>query len=277
MIESFKIHWPEYLMEAAGLGVFMISAGVFATVLEYPGSVIHHFLPDAFFRLVLMGIAMGLTAVNIFYSPWGKRSGAHINPAVTLTFLRLGKVKSWDALFYVFFQCLGGLAGVFMVRVVIGNAFTDLPVHYAVTAPGKAGVITAFWVETLIAFLMMTMVLISSNHKKLSKYTSIIAGIMVALYIITTGPISGFSMNPARSLASALPANSWVGFWIYLVAPFMGMLTAAELYKLSGKQVACAKFHHHNGQRCIFNCSYARHINSTHTEQNTSTKHAKKV
>jgi aquaporin Z len=101
-------HWPEYLMEAAGLGIFMVSAGLFGTLLEYPQSPVHQAIADDGLRRMLMGVAMGLTAVAIIYSPWGQQSGAHLNPAVTLTFLRLGKIARADALFYITAQCLGG-------------------------------------------------------------------------------------------------------------------------------------------------------------------------
>src|SRR5215831_10723337 len=86
--DSLRQHWPEYLMEAAGLGIFMVSAAVVTTLFEYPKSPVHDVLPDPMFRRVLIGIAMGLTAIGIIYSPWGKQSGAHLNPAVTLTFFR---------------------------------------------------------------------------------------------------------------------------------------------------------------------------------------------
>src|SRR6516162_4081972 len=84
MIHALRTHWPEYLMEAAGLGLFMVSAGLFGTLLEYPQSPVHRAIADPFLRRTLMGVAMGLTAVGIIYSPWGKQSGAHINPATTL-------------------------------------------------------------------------------------------------------------------------------------------------------------------------------------------------
>ncbi len=82
---------------------------------------------------------MGLTAIALIHSGWGKRSGAHMNPAVTLTFLRLGKIRPWDALFFVTAQIFGGIAGVLLVVAVFGHAFTDPPVSYAATQPGPAG------------------------------------------------------------------------------------------------------------------------------------------
>ena len=97
--DALRRHWPEYLIEAAGLGVFMIIAGVCVTLLEYPRSALAVAIPSAGVRRGLIGIAMGLTAVAIIYSPWGMRSGAHLNPAVTLSFLRLGKMAPADAAF----------------------------------------------------------------------------------------------------------------------------------------------------------------------------------
>lgn len=93
MFASLRNHWPEYLIEASTLGLFMISACTFCLLLEHPDSLLRQQLEAPLARRVLMGVAMGLTAIAIIYSPWGKRSGAHMNPAVTLTFLRLGKSR----------------------------------------------------------------------------------------------------------------------------------------------------------------------------------------
>jgi aquaporin Z len=97
MIRALREHWPEYLLEAIELGIFMISAGVFTVLFEYPGSPIRQAIGDDFFRRMFIGLTMGLTAIGLIYSPLGQRSGAHMNPAVTLTFLRFAKVKPWDA------------------------------------------------------------------------------------------------------------------------------------------------------------------------------------
>ena len=104
MIRALREHWPEYLCEAAELGLFMISAGLFTILLHHPGSPVLNFIPSEFTRRMLTGIAMGSTAIALVFSPLGKRSGAHFNPAVTLTFWRLGKVKNWDAVFYIVAQ-----------------------------------------------------------------------------------------------------------------------------------------------------------------------------
>jgi aquaporin Z len=116
-------HWPEYLMEALGLGLFMMSAGGFATLLWAEGSPVRAAVPSDLARRAVMGVAMGLTAVVNIYSPWGRRSGAHLNPATTLTFWRLGKVSGRDAVFYVAAQFAGGTIGVYYICALLGCDF----------------------------------------------------------------------------------------------------------------------------------------------------------
>jgi aquaporin Z len=205
--EALKRHWPEYLMEAAELGLFMISACLFTVLLEHPASPVQQAIPSPLIRRVLIGIAMGLTAICLIYSPWGKQSGAHFNPAVTLTFLRLGKIGRWDAAFYVLAQFVGGVAGVLIAASVLGNLVTDPAVNYAVTAPGPAGLGVAFAAEFAISCLLMTMVLKVSNTERIARWTGAFSGLMVAAYISLEAPLSGMSNNPARSLGSALPAQ----------------------------------------------------------------------
>jgi len=254
MIRALRLHWPEYLIEAVCLGVFMVSAGVFTALLEYPNSPVHKAIPSDFMRLALNGLAMGLTAIGIIYSPWGARSGAHMNPAVTWTFFRLGKVSSWDALFYPIFQTLGGVSGVLLVKLTFGHVFTNTPVNYVVTVPGKAGVVTALAAEAVISSGLMLMVLFVTNTPKLSRFTGLFAGTLVFLYITFEAPLSGMSINPARTVASAWPSGVWTAGWIYFVAPIGGMLLAVEIYRAlkKGAQVACAKLNHDPRQRCIF-------------------------
>jgi aquaporin Z len=240
-------------MEAAALGVFMVSACGFGALLWHPDSPARDLVADGVGQRALMGLAMGLTAVGIIYSPWGKQSGAHMNPSVTLTFWRLGKVKPWDAVFYVMAQFAGGLAGVLLARLALGDTLAHPAVHYVVTHPGSQGVGAAFLAEVAIAFVLMMTILIVSNSS-IGRWTGLFAGALVASYITFEDPISGMSMNPARSLASALPAMDFSALWIYFTAPPLGMLLAAQAYTSirSARAVRCAKLHHENDKRCIF-------------------------
>lgn len=258
MLTAFRAHWPEYVIEALGLGLFMVSAGLFTTAIEYPGSPIHEAIADPLARRALVGLAMGVTAVAIIYSPWGMRSGAHINPAVTLTFYRLGKVEAEDAIWYVAAQFFGAVAGVLLVAQLIGPAFDSPPVNHVATLPGPRGPAVAFIAELVISLLLMGVILILTNSAGLGKYTGLAAGSLVAVYISVEGPLSGMSMNPARTFGSALEGRLWTALWVYFTAPPLGMLTAAELFvRVRGlRAVRCAKLHHHNSQRCIFRCGY---------------------
>jgi aquaporin Z len=205
-----------------------------------------------------MGLAMGLTAIALIYSPWGRRSGAHFNPSVTLAFYRLGKVAGWDAVFYGVAQVVGGVAGLLLAAALTWGAVADPTIRYVATVPGPPGAGVAFAAEALISFGLMTVVLAMASRPRLARLTGLGAGVLVATWITLEAPLSGMSMNPARTLASALSANLWTAFWVYLVAPPLGMLLAAELHvRRARRRVPCAKLDHAGRQRCIFRCGYA--------------------
>src|SRR5271165_879090 len=154
-LASLKSHWPEYLMEAGLLGAFMVSACVFGALYEFPHSPVHQAIMSSFLRRLFMGVTMGLTAIAIIYSPWGKQSGAHINPSVTLTFFRLVKIKAWDAIFYIASQFAGAALGVALVALVLGKQVSDPAVRYVVTIPGMSGPWVALLAEFVIALVLM--------------------------------------------------------------------------------------------------------------------------
>ena len=109
--------------------------------------------------------------------------GAHLNPGVTLAFYSLGKIHGSDAVFYMLAQFAGGIAGVSLASLLIGEALGDPSVNYAVTMPGPKGPWVAFGAEFLISFLMIMTVLTFSNSKRLTRWTPLIAGTMVATFI----------------------------------------------------------------------------------------------
>jgi aquaporin Z len=255
-LSALARHWPEYIIEGALLGLFMISACAFGLLLEHPASPVRQALEDGALRRVLAGIAMGTTAVALIYSPWGRRSGAHFNPAVTLTFLRLGKIEPWDAVFYVVAHFGGGLLGVVLSRIALGTAVADPGVQYAVTLPGAQGELAAFFAELGISFGLMLVVLAVSQSRRFAHLAGLCAGLLVATYIAIEAPLSGMSMNPARTMASAVPAGLYDGLWIYFAAPTLGMLLAAEVYRFSRGAVRCAKLRHDTKHGCIFRCAW---------------------
>lgn len=251
---AVRDHWPEYLMEGAELAIFMLSACVVVALLGHPASPLGSIISDATIRRALIGAAMGFTAIALVYSPWGKRSGAHFNPSVTLTFWRLGRVAGWDAIFYISAHFVGAVVGVSVAALLLGDAIAHQSVRYVATIPGVAGLRVAFLAEVLISFLLMTVVLTMSSAARLARYTGCVCGLAVATFILIEAPVSGMSMNPARSFAPALVGQIWDALWIYFAAPPIGMLLAAEVYvRLRGAaMVACPKLHHQNTHRCLF-------------------------
>jgi len=253
-------HWPEYAIEAVCLGLFMTSAALFTTLLRHPASPLSGTIGALSGPLsrMPMGAAMGLTAAAIIYSPLGRRSGAHMNPAVTMTFLRLGKVARPDAAAYVAAQFVGCIAGIMAATWILRGLPAHPSVNYVATVPGPRGPLAAFAAEALISFGMMLTVLVVSNAPRLSRFTGMCAGLLVAFYITVEDPLSGMSMNPARTFGPALLAHTASSLWIYFTAPPLGMLAAAEAFvRVRGAhRVRCAKLNHAAGARCIFHCSH---------------------
>ena len=242
-------------MEAVHLALFMLSASIFGVLLEHPASALHQHLDDPFLRRILMGLAMGLTAVAIVKSPFGQRSGAHMNPAVTLTYWSLGKVRGIDAVFYALGQFAGAILGMAVAWLLIGMSLGNGAVNYLATLPGPGGAATAFAAEFGISFLLMISVLAVSNNPRIHQWTPLVAGALVALFITFEAPLSGMSMNPARTLGSALASGEFGGLWIYFTAPPLGMLFAGTLYQ-NARRVYCAKLGPHGPARCIFHCDF---------------------
>jgi aquaporin Z len=258
---SFIRGWHLYLFEGVELALFMISACVCTVVLFHPDYSALQMLPNAAFRRVFMGVAMGLTAVLIIHSPMGKSSGAHFNPAITLTYLRLRKIAVWDAVFYVLFQFVGGAFGVGVSSFVLGDRLADPAVDYAVTVPGRYGTAAAFAAELFMAALLMGVVLLTSNRPRFAPYTSYCVGILIAFYILLFAPVSGFSINPARTFGSAVFAHLWSAGWVYFTAPLLGMMSAAEAYLRSygPDRILCAKLHPDPAYPCPFRCHFPLH------------------
>jgi aquaporin Z len=251
---SLRLHWPEYLMEAGEMSLYMFCTCSFATLLQHPASPVKHFFVSGIVRRALMGLAIGTTVIAVIMSPWGKQSGGHINPAMTFAFYRLGKIAPWDALFYGVAQFSGATSGVALATFLLRGAPGDGAVRYGVTTPGVYGAAVAFGAEVAISFILMITVLLVTNHERLVRYTPYFVGSLYAVNITFETPLSGMSMNPARTFGPAAYGGYWHTLWIYFIAPTLGMIAAAAVF-LRARQGAppyCAKLHHADNKRCIF-------------------------
>ncbi|HZH30689.1 MAG TPA: aquaporin [Pyrinomonadaceae bacterium] len=253
-----KHHCPEYLMEAVGLAGFVVGAGLLTTLLEHPDALLHQSIGQLppLLRRVPLGLVMGAYIAGIIYSPWGKRSGAHINPSVTWAFYSLGKIKLRDALLYTLAQFTGAICAAQLLKVTLGRWYSHPSVNYTATMPGREviGTELAFAAEFVISFLMMLVMLIAINSERLEKLAGLFAGLLIGIYLIVEAPFSGMSMNPARTFGSALAARQWSDWWVYFTAPPLAMLLAGAVYRRlrRGQLKGCAKLYHSKNQPCIF-------------------------
>ena len=264
-LQTARAHWPLYLMEAALLGAFMISACCFGLLMEHPASPLRQWVQPTIARRLLMGLAMGGTAVSLIYSRWGRRSGAHMNPAVTLAFLRLGRIHPVDALFYIAAQFVGGALGVALMALLTRLPLMHPSVNFVATLPGPHGTVVAWVAEFAIAFVMLTTVMNVNKFPRLAPFTGLFAGALVTTYITFEAPLSGMSLNPARTFASAVNAKLFTFLWIYFTAPVLGMLAAVEVNRLLSRAPAklCGKFSHSRTVACIFKCDCLREARGT--------------
>jgi|SRR5215469_9238290 len=245
-------HWPEYLMEMGGMMIFIVTTCSLGALLFYPTAPVAQAIHDATLRRIAFGAAIAFTVMAFIYSPWGQQSGAHLNPSITITFLRLKKISLWDSCCYVLAQTLGVVLGITLVRALLGINIAQTAVSYLVTLPQTEGFFHAFLKEVWMAALLMTVVLYLTNHPDFFKYGGIAVGLLGGFFASSAMPM----FNPLHANAGA--KNLWSGGSIYLTAPLLGMLIAAELYLIwkGDGGVYCAKINHDNHKRCIFNCKF---------------------
>jgi aquaporin Z len=256
--EAVRTHWREYLMEAAEVGLLMICI-CFAGALVYSeGSPLRHLSLPLTAKSFLMGGMVAASTYLIIRSRFGRRSGAHLNPAITLAYLWLDRIHRWDAVSYVIAQFAGGLVGVSLAYGMLGKHLAAPPVRYVVTLPGDYGSAIAFLAEFLLSAAVMSVILFATNHRRLTRFSPLLVALITVFYYVLCSSISGFSVNPARSFSSAFFAWVWKGIWIYFEAPSLGMLAGAAIYlrSMGPRSVYCAKLFHDLSSICPFPCHF---------------------
>jgi aquaporin Z len=247
---------PVYFCEFAGTAI-MLFLGIGAVALMWaPGSPMP-VMPNPALRRLITGIMFAAGATLVVYSPLGQRSGGHINPAVTLAFWRAGKVPTRDAVAYVLAQFAGALAGA-LAAGLVWREMTPA-IQYAATTPGEGySAMTALIGETVITFLLVFTIFVCVNKPHLAPRTGLIAGALVALIVMIEAPVSGASLNPARTLGPAIMVPLYRDVWLYFVGPCLGALIAVAAYMQQwGSSTVCAKLYHTEKYPCPFEqCGY---------------------
>ena len=256
---SFAFHWPLYIFEGVELALFMISACVFTVILFDPSFPVQNKLPDPALRRLLMG-AYGLNGNSHHSLLYGQAlrsafQSGHVNlPSSGKDLSDLTPVSTCYAIHW---WCRWGRC----VSLFLGRPLNDPSVMYAETVPGKYGTGAAFAAEAFMAALLMGVVLWASNRPSLAPWTGYFVGILITFYVLLFAPVSGFSINPARTMASAVFADGWTAIWLYFSAPLLGMLFSAEVYIRSqgSDRILCAKLHPDPAYECPFLCHYPGH------------------
>ncbi|RTQ48614.1 aquaporin family protein [Hymenobacter gummosus] len=240
---ALRRHWSYYLTEAAGVAAFLAFISVSSVLIHHPDLPLRGWLGETEWlrRAVLAGVVV-LVVAAITYSPWGQRSGAHINPAVTLAFWHLGSLRTADAFWYVLAQCTGGVAAGLGLSWVLRRWYAHPDVNFNLTEPGPAGVAVALLAEVVISGLLMWLLLYALHSERLRSRSGWLVAALLAVYVVVEAPLSGMSLNPARSLGAAVGAGRFEHLWIYWLAPIPAMWLAAVLFQRlhQGAPLECA-------------------------------------
>jgi aquaporin Z len=234
MTLALRQHWRHYLVEAGGIMTFLAVSSTAAVVFHHPDSAVARALgPHEWVQRIGVGLVVGGLIVAMANSPWGRRSGAHFNPAVTLGFWQLGHIRTADALWYVLAQFAGALGAGLAMRWLLAPWFGHHRIHYNTTRPIGAphGWAPALGAEILISSVLMLGLLWALHSAKRKKWAGALAGLLLAVFVIVESPLSGMSLNPARTLGAAAAAGEWQGLWLYFLGPLLAMWATAEAYR----------------------------------------------
>lgn len=250
-----RLHWPEYGSELLGTA-FLVFIALSAVTLNFgSGSPLAIVLPNSSTRRLITGLILAGSGPLVAISPLGKLSGAHINPAVSLAFWLQGKMHQHDLVGYIASQFLGAVLGAGLVVLIWRERAAS--VHNGVTAPGVGYPIwSVFLIEMGFTCLLVLAIFLFVSSHRLMRWTPLMTWMLVALIYWQAAPISGASLNPARSFGPALVSWFWYDQWLYYLASPIGALLAVVLFRslsLVGiNDVLTAKMFHAPRYRCIF-------------------------
>ncbi len=243
-------HWKEWAAELAGTAVllFAIVTAKYWTIRGGPP------WSDPAVTIAIIGAAAGLAVLGVSVSPLGRRSGAHLNPAVTAG-LWLQKVAGRaDLAGYCTAQIAGGIAGVAAARAW-GPRVARAPVHWAVISPATwMPPVPAAGIEAAATFVLLLLVFAVLASSRRHQWAPVVAGGTLTASIIAVAPLSGGGFSPVRALAPDLAAHAYPALWIYFAGPVVGSAAAAAAVLAWGRRPVTGKLRHDPAVDCQMRC-----------------------
>jgi len=213
---------PDLARRAAAEGL-----AAFTLVFAGCGAIVSNAQYDGALGTVGVALVFGLVIMVMVYAT-GHLSGAHINPAVTIAFTLTRHFPARDAAAYIGAQLAGAIAAALLLLAV----WPDQPAALGATVP-SVGVGSALVYEALLtAFLMFVIMAVATDTRAVGAAAAIAIGGTIGLDALFGGPVTGASMNPARSLGPALAAGEWQDFWVYVAGPLAGAAIGGFAYQL---------------------------------------------
>jgi MIP family channel proteins len=216
--------------------VFAEALGTFIMVFVGTGAIIVNQIGQGVITHLGISIVFGSIVTALIYT-LGHISGAHFNPAVTLSFWQSGFFPGTRVIPYIFAQCTGAIAASTLLRSTFGMVG-----NLGATLPLKDNWLQALILETVLSFILMLVIFGSGLDRRAPiGFAGIAIGLTVALEAACMGPVTGASMNPVRSLAPALVSWNWQHHWLYWVAPILGAQLALVVYRYLSNNFADLK------------------------------------
>ena len=212
--------------------------GTFFLVLIGPGAVMVDAFSHGGVGHVGIALAFAFVVIAIVFA-LGHLSGAHINPAVTIGFWSVGRFPARGVVPYILAQCVGAVGASALLGSTLG------PVGSMGATLPAISLGATFVIEWLLSFVLMLVIMaVATDERVADGFAPLAVGLTVGFCALFAGPLTGASMNPARSLGPALVGGLWRGHWVYWAAPITGMLVAARAYEL----LRPASVQHHKGE-----------------------------
>jgi aquaporin Z len=247
------LHLTEWACEMAGTAILLLG-GLSAVALNFGrGSAVAAHVPSVSLRLLITGMMFAATGSLIAVSPLGRRSGAHLNPAVTFAFWATGHVQPLDLAGYVVAQCLGAVGGTALLRLAWGE--TAVSIRDGMTLPGhQVSPAAAIGIEALMTGVLVLTILLFVSSARTARWTPMAVWPVITTLVWRGATYTGTSLNPARSLGPAVIAGNFHEYGLYVAGPLTGALAAVLLLRVAPLELEplTAKLFYHPTDPSIF-------------------------